>query len=148
VIWKGRSQRERNSLIGECFELIQLCQHLGIGGDLPLLSPDIGKLHDAQLVNDKQSRALTERDQFTLHIILAIDLEGIVHEGGKGHRVLLEEAFGIHHCIGGDHDDLGVSFPELLYVLAQLLQMLAAEWSEKSPQKNEDNVLLSQKLIG
>jgi hypothetical protein len=34
-----------------------------------------------------------------------------------------------------------------VYVLAQLLQMPAAEWSEKSPQKDEDHVLLTQELI-
>lgn len=111
------------------------------------MSANIGKLHDALLVDDEQPRALAEGDQFALHIVLLIDLKGIIYQSRERHRVVLEEALGIHHRIGGDHDDLGVSFLELVYVLAQLLQMPAAEWSEKSPQKDEDHVLLTQELI-
>jgi len=131
-VWRhGGLESERFGLYRKFFKLIQFCQHLRIVGDFPLLSADIGKLHDALLVDDEQPRALTEGDEFALYIVLAIDLKGVVYQGGERDRVFLEEALGVHHRIGGDHDDLGVSFLEEVIVLAQLLQMPAAEWSEK-----------------
>ena len=116
-------------------------------GDFPLLGADIGKLHDALLVDDEQPRSLAEGDELALYIVLAIDLQGVVYQGSERDRVLLEEALGVHHRIGGDHDDLGVPFLEEVVVLAQLLQMPAAEWSEKSPQKDQDHILLTQELV-
>ena len=124
---------ERHGLDRELFKLIQLCQHLRIGGDFPLLSADIGTLHDALLVDDEQSRALAQRDQFALHIVLLVDFKRVIDQGRKRHRVLLKEALGIHHRIRGDDDDLGISFLKKVVVLAQLLQVPAAEGSKKTP---------------
>ena len=138
---------ERSGLYRKFFELIQFGQYLRIGGNFPLLGTNIGKLHNTLLVDDEQSRALAERDHPALHIVLLIDFQGIIYQSREWHRVLLEEALGIHHCIGGDDDDFGVSFLKKMVVLAQLLQMPAAEWSKKSPQKDENHVLLTQELV-
>jgi hypothetical protein len=45
------------------------------------------------------------------------------------------------HCVRGDGQDLGVTSPEFLVILAQLRQVPTAEGSGEAPQEDEDHVL-------
>jgi hypothetical protein len=115
----------------------QDCQHISVGWDLPLLRPDRVEPDDADLVDDKQGRALTEAGELVDHVV-RIE-HGVVGVGEQWERIVVvaREAGDALRVVGSDGYNLCACPLEAVDVCSQLREMPAAERSAEPSEENQ-----------
>ena len=118
-------------------EPVQLRYGVVNARDLPLLEAEVGVSNHALNVDDKQTRALTERDHRALHIILPENCPVGVRQAWEGNVVALEEGPRVLQGIRRHGNHLRAALLELPDPVPQLREVPAAEGSPEPAQEDQ-----------
>ena len=117
-------------------------QHLGVLGDLPLLSADVGVLDHPVAVDDEKPRPLPQGDKAAFHLVLVIDAVLRIDQQWKRQGMSLSVGLGVLQGVVDYSDDLRSKFSELPVLLCQLAEVPTAEWSEEPSEEHQDHATL------